>query len=97
MLAPGIILCITLAAVFDILRQCKIDALLAGHATEMGAVGLLFGLILAGIPLALVVWISNWMSGGIILWIVSLLGLFLSLGIAYGMWQLDVHQYNKIS
>src|SRR4030042_559940 len=95
-LAPGIILCITLAAVFDILRQSKADALIDGHAAEMGAVGLLFGLIIAGIPLALVMWISSWMSAGVIVWIATVLGLFLSLGIAYGMWQLDEYQYKKI-
>jgi hypothetical protein len=95
-LAPGIILCITLAAVFDILRQSKTDALLSGHVNEMGVVGLLFGLILAGLPLALVIWISNQMSTGFILWITSLLGLFLSLGIAYGIWLMAVYQYRNI-
>jgi hypothetical protein len=96
-LSPGIILCITLASVFDILRQSKVDALIAGHAAEMGAVGLLFGLIMAGIPLVLIMWISSWMSADIILWMGSLLGLFLSLGIAYGMWLLDEYQYKKIT
>jgi hypothetical protein len=95
-LAPGVILSISMAATFDILRQSKADALIAGHSAEMGAVGLLFGLILAGIPLSLVIWISSWMSSGVIIWIISLLGLFLSLGIAYGMWRLDESQYQKI-
>ena len=95
-LAPGVILCITLAAVFDILRQSKTDALLAGHVNEMGVVGLLFGLFLAGLPLALVMWISSQMRTGVILWIPSLLGLFLSLGIAYGIWHLALYQYRNI-
>jgi hypothetical protein len=42
-------------------------------------------------------WISSWMSADIILWMGSLLGLFLSLGIAYGMWLLDEYQYKKIT
>lgn len=95
-LAPGVILCITLAAVFDILRQSKTDTLLAGHVNEMGVVGLFFGLFLAGLPLALVMWISNQMSMGVILWITSLLVLFLSLGIAFGTWQLAVYQYKNL-
>ena len=38
-LAPGIILCVTLAAAFDILRHSKADALMAGHVAEMGPLG----------------------------------------------------------
>ena len=95
-LAPGIILCITLAAIYDILRQCKVDTLLAGRAAEMGAVGLFFGLIVSGLPLSLVVWITSRMSAGINLWVISLLGLFLSLGIAYGMWHLTASKYKNL-
>jgi hypothetical protein len=95
-LAPGIILCITLAAIFDILRQSKAEALMAGHAAEMGAVGLIIGLLLAGLPLALIMWISDRVSAGVIQWVTSLLGLFLILGIAYGMWRLTASQYKKI-
>jgi hypothetical protein len=95
--APGIIICITLAAVFDILRQSKTDELIAGRAAEMGAIGLLFGLIMAGIPLALVMWISSWMSAGYAPWVASFFGLLLSMGIAYGIWRLDINQYTKIS
>lgn len=95
-LSPGIILNITLASVFDILRQSKADALMTGHVVEMGAVGLIIGLILAGLPLALVLWISNIMSINAILWLISFVGLFIGLGIAYGMWQLAVSQYKKL-
>lgn len=95
-LAPGTILCITLVAAYDILRQSKADTLMAGHAAEMGAVGLILGLFLAGLPLALVIWISDRTSAGIIPWIVSLLGLFLSLGIAYGMWGVAAAKYKNI-
>ncbi len=94
--APGIIICITLAAVFDILRQSKTDELIAGHAAEMGAVGWLLGLLLAGFPLALVTWLITWMSSVIVVWMISLLGLLLSLGIGYGMWQITASQYKKI-
>jgi hypothetical protein len=95
-LAPGIILCITLAAVIDILRQNQTDTLLTGHVAEMGVFGLFFGLILAGLPLALVMWISNQVSLGVMLWIISLLGLFLSLGIAYGIWQMAESKYKNV-
>jgi heme/copper-type cytochrome/quinol oxidase subunit 4 len=96
LLAPGIILCITLSVVFDILRQSKADALLAGRSVEMGAFGLLLGLILTGLPLLLVMWLSNRMSAGFFLWFVYMLGLILSLGIAYGLWLLTASQYKKI-
>ena len=96
-LSPGIILCITLAAAFDILRHSKADALMAGHAAEMGASGLAIGLILTGLPLALVLWISNTPGGSVVIWLPSLVGLLMIFGIAYGMWQLTASQYKKIS
>ena len=95
-LAPGIILCFTLAAVVDILRQSQTETLLPGHVIESGVVGLFIGLSLAGLPLVLVLWISRQMSTGAPFWITSLLGLLLSLGIAYGIWQLAVHQYKNV-
>jgi hypothetical protein len=95
-LAPGIILISALAAIFDILRQSKTEALLAGHSAEMGAVGLTIGFLLAGLPLAIVLGITDWGIGGIPHWFISLPGLAISLGIAYGMWQLDASQFNKI-
>jgi hypothetical protein len=95
-LTPGIILCTAFSAIFDILRQSKTEAMSAGHASEMGAVGLMIGLLLAGIPLSLVLAITDRMSRDILLWFMLLPGLLLSLGIAYGMWQLAVSQFRKI-
>jgi hypothetical protein len=95
-LAPGIILCITMAAAFDILRHSNADALIAGHVAEMGSPGLIIGLILAGLPLVLVMWISSAIGGSIAIWSTSLLGLLLMLGIAYGIWQLTASQYTKM-
>lgn len=95
-LAPGIILCITLAAAFDILRHTKAETMMVGHVAEMGASGLIIGLILSGLPLVLVIWISSSIGGSIAIWSSSLLGLFLILGFAYGMWQVTASQYKKI-
>lgn len=95
-LALGITLCFTLASLVDILRQSKADDLATGKGAEMGILGLILGLVLAGIPLILAMGISTWATGGIGVWIPSLLSLFLSLGIAYGLWQLVVYQYRKI-
>jgi hypothetical protein len=95
-LALGITLCFTLASLVDILRQSKADDLATGNRAEMGILGLVLGLILAGIPLILPIWMSTWTTGGIGVWIPSLLSLFLSLGIAYGLWQLIAYQYRKI-
>ncbi len=95
-LAPGMILCLTLTAAFDILRLSKTEALLAGNPAHMGAVGLYLGLILAGLPLALVTWLSGWAGVGITLWISSAIGLLISLGIAYIMWQLATSRFGRI-
>jgi len=95
-LAPGVILCLTLTAAFDIMRLSKSDALLAGNPANMGAVGLYLGLILAGMPLALVTWLSGWTLTGSTLWISSFIGLFISLGIAYIMWRLAASRFENI-
>lgn len=95
-LAPGLILCLTLTALFDILRLSKTDALLTGYPAHMGAVGLYLGLILAGLPLALVTWLSGLASQEITIWIFSIIGLLISLGIAQIMWQLAASQLGKI-
>lgn len=95
-LAPGAISILTLTAVFDIHRHIKTEALLAGHPASMGPLGLYLGLVLAGIPLALANWIAGWASSGVVVWVVSLFGLFLSLGIAYLMWHLAALQLRKI-
>jgi len=93
-LVPGLILCLALTASFDIHRQSKTDALLAGYPARMGSVGVYLGLIVAGLPLTLVTWLSRWT--GIALWITSLFGLLISLAFAYLMWQLAANQLNKI-
>ena len=95
-LALGITLCFTLASLLDIVRQSKADDLTTGNRAEMGILGLGLGLILAGIPLILAIWMSSWITGFIGVWIASLLSLSLSLGIAYGLWQLIAYQYGKI-
>jgi hypothetical protein len=95
-LALGITLCFTLASLLDIVRQSKADDLATGNGADMGILGLGLGLILAGIPLILAIWMSSWITGGTSLWIPSVLGLSLSLGIAYGLWQLIAYQYRKI-
>jgi hypothetical protein len=95
-LSPGIIFCIALAAVFDILRQSKTSDLLVGQAAGLGAVGLIFGLLLAGLPLAISVWVSSQMSAGVVIWLVSVMGLLFSLGIAYGMWRLTTAEYKNL-
>jgi hypothetical protein len=95
-LSPGIIFCIALAAVFDILRQSKTSDLLAGQAAGLGAVGLIFGLLLAGLPLAISVWVTSQMSAGVVIWLVSVMGLLFSLGIAYGMWRMTTAEYKNL-
>jgi hypothetical protein len=96
LLVPGVILGITLASAFDILRQSHTSDLLVGNSPELGAVGLILGLLVAGVPLALVSWISSHLSGGLAIWFVSPIGLLLSLVIAYGVWQLSATEFKNI-
>ncbi len=96
LLAPTTIICIGLAAAFDILRHCRSSELLAGQVAELGAGGLVLGFFLAGIPLILVPWIASQMSQLWVNWIVTLFSLTLSLGIIYVLWRLTAAEYHKI-
>ncbi len=95
-LAPGIILCIILTAAFDLIRQCKTEALLAGHSPQQGALGLYLGLILGGLPLAMVIWLTGGPTSTGLMWGISILGLVFSLGLAFGLWKLAAFQLTKI-
>ena len=96
-LAPTAILCIMLAAMVDILRHSSSSDLMAGQAAEMGAGGLLLGILAAGLPLGMVILVSSQLNNGIIQWASILSGMILSLGITYGTYNLAVNQYKKIS
>jgi hypothetical protein len=96
LLAPAAIICIVLAAEFDILRQCRSSDLVAGQVAELGVGGLVIGIILAGIPLSTVSWIANQFNGPGIIWLGNLLGIVLSLGIIYVLWNLTAAIYRDI-
>jgi hypothetical protein len=88
LLAPAPILCITLTAAFDILRNCRSSELLVGHVADLGAGGLISGIILAAIPMVMVSWSASQSGAQGINWLITLLGISLSIGIIYGMWRL---------
>jgi len=96
-LAPVAIMCITLAAAFDILRQCHGSDLLAGQVADLGAGGVVLGILLAGIPLGMVSWIANQYNTAGILWLSALLGLALGAGISYVIWRLTADTYRNIN
>jgi hypothetical protein len=96
LLAPILVLCLTLAAAFDVLRNCHSGELLVGQVPDPGAVGLILGVILSGIPLVISFWIMNlwntlWME-----WLIALFGLIVSVGLTYVLWKLGVAEYKNI-
>ena len=96
MLAPTGIICIALAAVLDILHNCRSDQLLSGQVAELGAGGLILGILLAGIPLILVAWLTSHFNAPGIILLVSILGLALSLLLTYIIWKLTAATYDDI-
>jgi hypothetical protein len=95
-LAPASILCIAFTAAFDILRNCRSSELLAGQAAELGAGGVVLGIILAGIPMIMVSWIANKYNTVGVIWLSTLLGLALGGGITYLIWRLTAATYRNI-
>lgn len=95
-LAPASILCIAFTAAFDILRNCRSSELLAGQAAELGAGGVVLGIILAGFPMMMVSWIANKYNTGGVIWLSSLLGLVLGGGITFLIWRLTAATYRNI-
>jgi hypothetical protein len=95
-LAPAAIICIVLAAEFDILRQCRSSDLVAGQVAELGAGGLVIGVILAGIPPIIITWLTSQFKPLGIIWIGNLLGIVLSFWIIYVLWNLIAAKYRDI-
>jgi hypothetical protein len=77
-----------MAAALDILRHCHSSELLSGRVAELGAGGLILGVILAGIPQMIIFWLAGQHNPIGLTWLVALLGLILGLGIIYGLWEL---------
>jgi hypothetical protein len=95
-LVPVAIMCIVMAAVFDILRHCRSSELLSGQVAELGAGGLILGIILAGIPLIIVSWLASQFTAPGLIWLAALLGLALSLVIIYLLLKLTAAMFNDI-
>jgi len=96
LLVPAAVLCVTLSAALDLLRHCRGSDLLAGRAAEFGAGGLILGLIVAGLPVALVSWLSSLYPGSGMLLLFALLGLVLGMGVAWGILSLASIAYKNI-
>ena len=96
LLSPVAILCIVLAAAFDILRHCRSCGLVSGQVAELGAGGLVSGIILAGIPLSIVTWLASHLYAPGILWLGDLIGLVLSMVIIYFQLKLTAALYRDI-
>jgi hypothetical protein len=96
LLAPVVILCVVMAAALDILRHCHSSELLSGRVAELGAGGLILGVILAGIPQMIIFWLAGQHNPIGLTWLVALLGLILGLGIIYGLWELAAASFKGI-
>jgi phosphoglycerol transferase MdoB-like AlkP superfamily enzyme len=95
-LAPLLVLCITLATSYDILRRSQSSDLMAGYVTAPGAGGLIISFILGAIPLMTVAWLaSHWSAPGADL-IITLFGLMIGAGLAFATWKLAAERYMTI-
>jgi hypothetical protein len=96
LLAPMMIISVVLAASHDILRKCQSSDLLDGQVAEPGAIGLLFGALLAGIPMIAVYWLTNQISSPGVNLVIVLFLFVLGLGVSYMMWKLIASTYHGI-
>jgi len=96
-LAPVAIVCIAFTAAFDILRQCHSSDLLAGQVADLGAGGVVLGIILAGTPLVMVSWLAHRINTAGVYWLIALGGLALGVGISYVVWRLTAATYRNIN
>jgi len=96
-LTPVAIVCIALTAAFDIFRHCHGSDLMAGQVADLGAGGIVLGILLAGSPLILVSWLANRINTTEVFWLSALLGVALVGGISYIIWRLAVATYKNIS
>jgi hypothetical protein len=95
-LAPLLVLCITLATSYDILRHSQSSDLLAGYAAEPGAGGLIISFVLGAIPLIAVSWLAHfWRTPGADLFI-TLFGLMIGAGLAFLTWKLAAERYKTL-
>jgi hypothetical protein len=93
---PAAILCIALSAAYDILRHSQASELLAGLVADLGAGGLLLGIILAVIPLLLVSGLLILLPAVGLVLIIILLGLILGAGGVLLSWRLAANSYSNI-
>lgn len=87
-LIPGIVAGVAGMAVFDVIRRSRSNLLLTGFVPEVSAGGILFGVILAIVPLLL-----NTLLFGMIGLFISIL---LSLGLGWLAFNLAVHSYRMM-
>jgi hypothetical protein len=96
LLIPAAVLCISLSAAYDILRHCQASELLTGFVAELGAGGVLLGIILAVLPVLLVFVLVSLKPAFGLVFLSSLLGLLLGAGGVYLAWHLAAQSYSKI-
>ncbi len=84
-LAPGAAAGVAASAAYDILRQSRVSALLAGSAADVGAWGAALSLICAGVPAGILWWVSN---AGLPLALGTPLAWLAGLGLAALLWNL---------
>ncbi len=96
LLTPVAIISVILAASFDILRKCHSSELLSGQAAQPGAVGLLLGALVAGIPMLIVYWLTHQSTSPGVSLVIAIFGFALGSGVSYLLWQLTASVYQGI-
>ena len=95
-LTPLAALSIVLTALIDILHRCRSSDLLAGLVPEFGFGGLVLGILISWIPLALVLEITRMVKITEMNWLVAVFGWILGTGIAFSLWKLAANKYKNI-
>lgn len=87
-LVPGMVVAISCAAVFDVIRRSRSGLLLNGSVPELSAGGILLGILFAGIPMLIYVLVPGILG--------LLLAIFVSWGMGYLAFELAAYAYRNI-
>ena len=96
LLAPVAIISVILAASFDIVRKCQGSELLSGQAAQPGAVGLLLGALVAGIPMLIAYWLTHQSNSPGVSLMIAMFGFALGSGVSFLLWQITASAYQGI-
>ncbi len=93
---PASILCIVFSAAYDVLHNSRSAELLAGQVAELGAAGLLLGVVSGALPIALISLLAVVVRLPVLVGLVDVFGLALAGILVYAVWSLASHAYKSL-